>query len=98
MRLASLNDSVYPQAVHFVHEDDTHALIARIIPTFGGRLCTPNADLDRAPRIDHAGLDRSAERGAVHELAAGKTVPRVRVGIDMDEAGGLRAPRAFKIG
>jgi hypothetical protein len=34
----------------------------------------------------------------VHELAAGKTVPRVRVGIDMDEAGGLRAPRPSRSG
>ena len=78
-------DPFNAESLDLVHENYAHALVARVVPTFAGRLRTPYPDLNRAPRIDRAGLYSSTKWGPVHEPAAGKAVPGVSVCVDVDE-------------
>lgn len=69
--------TLYSEILDLVHKDDAHAMLARVVPTLGRVLSTANANLNCAAWIDSTGLDSSPEGGAMHDLAAGKAVPRV---------------------
>src|SRR5207244_11980789 len=78
-----LDDALDAELGKLLDEDHAHAVRAGEFDAIHEILAPADADLNRAPGVEHPRLDREAERGAVSEFRAKELSPGIGVGVDM---------------